>query len=45
MTVVEWLRFIQARLQVDQEWMQAVMTRGLLRVRWMDKVCQGMFWG
>ena len=25
--------------------MQAVMTRVLLRARWMDKVCQGMFWG
>jgi hypothetical protein len=31
MTVVEWLRFIQARSQVDQDW--------------MDKVCQGMFFG
>jgi hypothetical protein len=31
MTVVEWLRFIQARSQVDQDWMQAVMTRVLLR--------------
>jgi TolA-binding protein len=30
MTVVEWLRFIQARSQVDQDWMQAVMTRVLL---------------
>ena len=45
MTVVEWLRFIQARSQVDQDWMQAVMTRVLLRARWMDKVCQGMFFG
>ena len=45
MTVVEWLRFIQARSQVDQEWMQAVMTRVLPRARWMDKVCQGMFFG
>ena len=35
MTVVEWLRFIQARSQIDQDWMQAVM----------DKVCQGMFFG
>ncbi len=35
MTVVEWLRFIQARSQVDQDWIQAVM----------DKVCQGMFFG
>jgi len=43
MTVVEWLRFIQARSQVDQEWMQAVMTRVLLRARWIDRVCQGMF--
>ncbi len=25
--------------------MQAVMTRVLLRARWMDKVCQGMFFG
>ena len=40
MTVVEWLR-----LQVDQDWMQAVMTRVLLRARWMDKVCQGIFFG
>ena len=31
MMVVEWLRFIQARSQVDQDWMQAVMTRVLLR--------------
>ena len=30
MTVVEWLRFIQTRSQVDQDWMQAVMTRVLL---------------
>ena len=45
MTVVEWLRFIQARSQIDQDWMQAVMTRVLLRARWMDKVCQGMFLG
>ena len=44
-TVVKWLRFIQARSQVDQDWMQTVMTRVLLRARWMDKVCQGMFWG
>ena len=36
---------IQARSQVDQEWMQAVMTRVLLRARWMDKVCHGMFFG
>jgi len=43
--VVKWLRFIQARSQVDQDWMQTVMTRVLLRARWMDKVCQGMFWG
>jgi len=45
MTVVEWLRFVQARSQVDQDWMQAVMTRVLLRARWIDKVCQGMFFG
>jgi len=38
-TVVKWLRFIQARSQVDQDWMQTVMTRVLLRARWMDKVC------
>jgi hypothetical protein len=25
--LVEWLRFIQARSQVDQDWVQAVMTR------------------
>ncbi len=31
MTVVEWLRFIKARSQVDQDWMQAVMTRGWAR--------------
>ena len=45
MTVVEWLRFVQARSQVDQDWMQAVMTRVLIRARWMDKLCQGMFYG
>jgi hypothetical protein len=44
MTKVEWLRFVQARSQIDQEWMQAVMTRVLIRARWMDKLCQGMFY-
>ena len=33
MTLVELLRFIQARSQVDQDWMQAVMARVLLRAR------------
>ena len=32
-------------MQVDQDWMQAVMTRVLLRARLMDKVCQGMSFG
>ena len=45
MTVVEWLRFIQARSQVDQDLMQAVIARVLLRALWMYKVCQGMFFG
>jgi len=41
MTVVEWLRFIQARSQVDQDWMQAV--DGLDAGGWLTIAIVGVY--
>jgi hypothetical protein len=45
LTFAEWLRFIQGRSQMDQERLKMIMTRVLLRFRWLDRVAQIMFRG
>ena len=45
MTFAEWLRFTQGRSQLDQERMRMIMTRLLLRFRWLDRAGQIMFRG
>ena len=45
MIFAEWLRFTQGRSQLDQERMRMIMTRVLLRFRWLDRAGQIMFRG
>ena len=45
LTLAEWLNFLRGRSQKDQERMQLIMVRVLLRARWMDKASQIMYRG
>ena len=43
MTIAEWLNFQQGRSQLDRERMEGIMSRIMLRFRWMGRACQVMF--
>ena len=45
MTFAEWLKFVQGRSHCDQERLKMIMTRVLLRFRWLDWVGQIMYRG
>ena len=45
MTFAEWLKFVQGRSHRDQERLKMIMTRVLLRFRWLDRVGQILYRG
>jgi hypothetical protein len=45
LSIADWLKFVVGRSIVDQGALTRIMTRVLLRARWMENLCQALFDG